>query len=79
MPMKQTTDVRLWRPGGNMWMLTSSMVSRMALGLPGMLRMRALPLSPAVCRESTAVGTYLQLAYRNDRDYSTNLLHGACP
>lgn len=37
---------------------TSSMVSRMALGLPGRFRIRALPRRPAVCLESTAVGTW---------------------
>jgi hypothetical protein len=37
------------------------MVSRMALGLPGRLRMSDLPRRPAVCRESTAVGTCLHV------------------
>lgn len=32
----------------------------MDLGLPGKLMMRDFPLRPAVCRESTAVGTNLQ-------------------
>ena len=36
------------------------MVSRIAFGLPGRLMIRALPLSPAVCLDKTAVGTYLQ-------------------
>ena len=36
------------------------MVSRIALGLPGKLMIRALPRSPAVCLDKTAVGTYLQ-------------------
>ncbi len=35
------------------------MVSRIALGLPGRFRMSVLPRRPAVCRDSTAVGTCL--------------------
>ena len=38
------------------------MVSRMALGLPGRLRIRDLPLMPAVCLDRTAVGTCLHQA-----------------
>lgn len=38
---------------------TSSMVSRIDFGFPGRLRMRDFPRSPAVCLDSTAVGTYL--------------------
>lgn len=40
---------------------TSSIVSRMLLGLPGKFRMSDLPRSPAVWRDSTAVGTYRKL------------------
>ena len=39
--------------------LASSMVSRMAFGFPGRLSISALPRSPAVCLDSTAVGTTL--------------------
>lgn len=40
--------------------LTSSIVSRIAFGFPGKFRIRHLPLSPAVCLDKTAVGTYLE-------------------
>ena len=35
------------------------MVSLMDFGLPGRLMINDLPLNPAVCLDSTAVGTYL--------------------
>ena len=41
--------------------LTSSIVSLIAFGFPGRFRISALPLRPAVCRDNTAVGTYLQI------------------
>lgn len=40
-------------------LITSSKVSRIDLGLPGRLMINDLPRSPAVCRDKTAVGTYL--------------------
>ncbi len=40
----------------------SSIVSRMAFGFPGRFKMRALPRKPAVCLDSTAVGTTLRQA-----------------
>lgn len=43
---------------------TSSIVSLMALGLPGRLSMRDFPRNPAVCLDKTAVGTCLHHATR---------------
>ena len=43
--------------------LTSSIVSRIAFGFPGKFMIKLLPLSPAVCRESTAVGTCLRIQW----------------
>ncbi len=43
---------------------TSSIVSRIDLGLPGRFKMRLCFLKPAVCLESTAVGTYRKLMAR---------------
>lgn len=43
---------------------TSSIVSRIDLGLPGKFKMRDLPRKPAVCRDRTAVGTYRRLIER---------------
>ena len=40
--------------------LTSSIVSRIAFGFPGKFMIKLFPLNPAVCRESTAVGTCLR-------------------
>ena len=41
---------------------TSSIVSRIAFGFPGRFKMSALPRKPAVCLDSTAVGTTLHQA-----------------
>ena len=40
---------------------TASRHSLIDLGLPGKLMIRLLPLMPAVCLESMAVGTYCRL------------------
>ena len=56
--------------------ITSSIVSRIAFGFPGKFMIRVLPRNPAVCRESTAVGTCLHKFWciRHDQVTETVLL-----
>lgn len=60
----------IWTDSGKVcskvWEFTSSIVSRIAFGFPGRFMMSALPRSPAVCRDSTAVGTYLHWKGKGD-------------
>lgn len=78
---QRSTGVSVFRVKENPHGLTSSIVSRIAFGFPGRFIIKLFPLNPAVCRESTAVGTCLhdgqsiQLAGMSDRDFLHRTVH----